>query len=292
MELSEGIARFLTAKRAQGRKTATVEWYAIQLSLFQRWLNGRAVTPQAIEDYLRHRRAEGLQPTTVAAAHRTLRTFYNWLLRRGLVDSSPVRYVDPPAVPEKRPHFVTFDAFQQLTHSIPVSGAWLDARDRAIISVLFYAGLRVGELCRLRRKDIDREKRVLWLYGRKGNDDHFVPLHQEAEYKLLAYLRLRPGWGTDHLFLAADGDNAGVDGALTPIGVRAMLARRCAAAGMARIKPNAFRHGLAIHMLELGADLPLIQQVLGHKDIRTTQRYARWQMGTVVQRYDEIFKRK
>jgi len=289
MELTEAVELFLLSKTAEERREATLQWYALHLGKFCRWAKlqpSAELSPVLIERYLSYRRGQGLQPETVAGTYRALNVFFNWLVARGYIECSPTAPLRKPQVPDRRPRFTSSDECTRLISSIQADG-WIDFRDQAIIAVLFFTGMRVGDLVKLRLRDIDQKRNVIWLYDRKANEDNFVPMLPELWEHLAIYDENRPEWHDDHLFLSCDGWR-GPNGHLGSTGVRFMLRRRCLAAGMETVTPHMFRHGLAMHLTEIGADSRLIQLILGHKDRRSTERYSRWNTSTVVNRFFEV----
>lgn len=291
MQLSHAIELFLLTKVAEERKNTTIEWYEWQLHMFQKWAEGqpaKELSSVLIEEYLAHRRNLGLQPKTIAGAYRALTVWCNWLKARGYITQAPTKPLKAPRIPDRRPRYTTKEDAIALIRSIPPDH-WLNCRDRAIIATLFYTGIRVSELVRLKIEDIDEGKSVLWVSDRKANEDSFAPILPRLKDYLTTYLSVRPKWKDMHLFLSSDGWKE-ADGHLSITGVRQMLRRRCNAIKIGRITPHMFRHGLAMHLTEMGADSKLIQLVLGHRDRRSTDRYARWNTSTVVNRYFEIWK--
>lgn len=281
MSVDELIEQFLAAHLSAGHSRRTVDWYRYELRRFFAWLmaerlhNGNWLKPEVIERYLAHSRERGNQPATVAGHYRGLRGFFNWLVERGHIAASPLALVPAPKVPRKRPRRAELSEFDQLVESIP-QVRWVDLRDRLIVHILFLCGLRLAECARLTAADFRTSEHLLLVRQGKGGNDRLVPLLPAVERALVAYLWNRPACDADALLLGANGAG-NPRGAITPGGIRQMVRRRCKRAEMRALNPHSFRHGLAMHLLNKGGDMSLVQKVLGHSQIGTTARhYAEW----------------
>jgi site-specific recombinase XerD len=153
---------------------------------------------------------------------------------------------------------------------------WVDLRDRLIVNTLFLCGLRLAECAKLVASDFRTSEHLLLVREGKGGNDRLVPLLPAVERAFVAYLWNRPACEADALLLGADGAG-NPRGPITPGGIRQMVRRRCQKAEMRVLNPHSFRHGLAMHLLNKGGDMSLVQKVLGHSQISTTARhYAEW----------------
>lgn len=290
------IDRFLLSKESALLSAATTDWYAIQLRMFDDWLeaNGhQAVDTETIERYLvylRKRKARNsdrpLAPASVAGAHRALKIFYKWCVERGLVTVSPMATLKIKRLEKKMPRRATRQEFDALVRAVPVDD-WIGLRDYLLIHTIFYCGLRIGEALRLEaiHFEITEERQILHVPGGKTGAG-VVPLLREVIEAFLAYNTHRPRWNDDRLFLSSDG-NGGVDGLLTPGGARQMLKRRCATAGIRYLNPHAFRHGIAMHLLnDKRSDASMVQRILRHSKISTTtESYAEWIIDPLADEY-------
>lgn len=297
MHLRDALNEFCTAK-ATNLSPKTIDWYRIQIGAFCTWLDtelaagqlGNWFAPTTFERYYAYlaRPADvspagrGLKPASVRGAHRALSAFFGWLAKRKHADgrpyipNNPLVGVEAPHVPKRQPRRTTPDQYEDLLRSISLANNWIDARDYLLVSTLFLCGLRVAELCRLRIEDFDVRNRLLIVREKKGGDDHLVPLLEPVTRAFVAYLYIRPVWPSSEIFLASDGAG-GVDGVLSTNGVRHRLTQLCKRAGIPRLTPHRFRHGLARYMLDKGADMALIQRILGHQRMSTTSEiYALW----------------
>lgn len=296
--LSEALSRFLQAKEASGLSAKTIDWYGRMLREYVRWLEKsgipeeQATVPDHIESFLHYHRSRGVSPYTVASYYRALRVFFLWLKRRRLLSfmESPMEAIDPPKVPQKKPRSVTFDDFQQLYRSIE-GHTWTDQRDRAILLILFWSGLRAGELVNLCTANVNLEKQLLHVVAGKGDKDRLVPCTPELVQVLRLYLAARPAYDGPELFVANDG-YGGVRGPLFQNSVGQMLERRCQAAGLPRVNPHAFRHGFATEMLNAGMELSAVSKAMGHASQEITAKvYARWRMDGIQREYSEARQR-
>jgi integrase/recombinase XerD len=298
MNLLDALAEFSTAK-ATKLSPKTIEWYGIWIRAFAHWLEERIAAgtisaddwlqPATFEQYYAYLAAakdaktpgRGLQPASVAGAHRSLHVFFGWLSKRKRRDGAtylpwnPLTEVETPHVPRRQPRRTTPDEYERLLQSIPLANNWIDLRDYLMVSTLFLCGIRVSELCRLKIKDYDVLNRLI-IVRKKGGDDHLVPMLEPVMRAFVAYLYSRPAWAESYVFLSSDGWK-GADGVLSTNGVRQRLTQLCERAGVKRLTPHKFRHGLARYMLDKGADMSLIQRILGHQRVSTTADiYALW----------------
>jgi site-specific recombinase XerD len=281
MSLEEALSAFLAAKRAANRSTQTIAWYEFQLLPFARWLAAASLPdwfqPATFERYYNYLRDErGLAPTSVRGAHRALHALFGWMTKRKLVPFNPVAEVEAPKAPRKVPRRTAPEEYRQLLHVIPATG-WLALRDRLMVHTLFLSGVRVAELVRLTVADFDVANRLL-MVRKKGGDQLLIPLLDPVRAAFVAYLFQRPAWPDDQVFLACAGGSATrPDGVLTTRGVRLRIGRLCQRAGVPHLTPHRFRHGLARLMLDQGAEMKLIQRILGHERLSTTaDLYAVW----------------
>lgn len=289
------LGRFLTAKTAAGLSPRTLEWYRNELTAFSRWLQRDAAlaTPEDIDAYLAERRARGIALATVDGHYRALSGFFKWLVTRRYIKrkQNPMRAVDRPRVPDSKPRQVQIDQFEQLLKSLPRE-TWIDHRDRLGIVTIFLTAVRVAELVALRIDDYNFVESTLIVRAGKGGHMRHVPLLPVIKVEFAEYMMVRPAWSGDEVFLAADGGSLGVSNALTSSGFRQMLKRRCQRAGVPYLNPHAFRHGLAMYLLnEKGAEMSLIQRILGHKNVQTTAAiYAKWRDDGVHKNYMRIMR--
>jgi integrase/recombinase XerC len=292
MKLTELLDRFLKAKEAAGLSPKTLTWYSDQVGLYLRWLgeNSKASSPEAIDEYLAHQRGRGLAPMSVDACYRALRAMFGWAIRRKLIKASPIADIERPRLPSARARYVTPEAFRQLLDSID-GITWHDYRDRCILPLLYWSGLRVGELIALTVGDIDRDHHLVLVRRGKGGKDRIVPCHPDIAAALDEYLAHRPYWEGPELWLSHDGHYS-ARGPLTAEGVRQMLRRRCKANGLRHINPHQLRHGFAMAFLNAGMGMSAVAATMGHSSVRVTEStYARWLTGPLQREYSDALAR-
>ena len=249
------------------------------LELFAKWAGdeGRAaawsqVTPECIGDFLGWRKRGGMAAATVRLHAVALRVFFRFLVRRGVMAADPTEFLGIPKIEGYLPETLSREEVQSLLAAAAGKTA-LEIRDRAIFELLYASGLRVSELCGARLENLDLEKGFIRVVG-KGNKQRLVPVGSSARDALDRYLRLgRPelvGKRTGgEVFLSVRGrklTNQRIWQLLVALGKRAGLQKE--------IHPHMLRHSFATHLLEGGADLRIIQEMLGHADISTTQIYT------------------
>jgi integrase/recombinase XerD len=266
----EGFLALLAARRAP----KTVDAYRRDLAQFAEFIGGspaRAGTDE-LERYIAQLRAAGLAPATVARRIAALRSFYRHLLLLGTRQDNPAAELSPPRRPRKLPRTLSPGEAERLIEA--AAGTTPRAhRDSAIVELLYGAGLRVSELTGLDRGSVDLHARLLRCTG-KGGKERIVPIGRKATEALRRYQsRGRPYLDRRHrpeLFLNAKG------GPLTRAGVFLVLRKVAAKAGLdpERVHPHLLRHSFATHLLEGGADLRSVQEMLGHADLATTELYT------------------
>ena len=296
VKLLDVVDMFLRARRGQGVSEKTIDWYRAQLLAFVRFLERSGVNgsswmhPATIDAFLASER-ERVSASTLAARYRALRPFFAWVEERYELPS-PMGQGKPPKVPEPAPRRADGREVEKLLASIPL-GTWVDLRDRLLIVILDCCGLRAEELCSLALADFDLDAGVLIVQKGKGGDARPVPFLPDVGRALRAYLFVHPSAPGTVLFPSADGGRLGnEDRGLTVSGLRQMLKRRCEAAGVRYLNPHSFRHGLAMRLLNRGADMSLVQAILGHSRITTTQQhYARWVVEGLRSQYLDVMAR-
>jgi integrase/recombinase XerD len=266
----EGFLALLAARRAP----RTVEAYRRDLAALSAYL-GRPpadATADELESWLADLRARGQAPSSIARRAAAARSFYRHLVLLGLREDNPAADIDLPRRRARLPRSLSVGEVERLIAA--ARGTTPRAlRDSALIELLYGAGLRVSEAVGLDRGRVDLENRVVRCLG-KGDKERIVPLGREAVDALRRYVtRGRPFLDRRHrpeLFLNAQG------GALTRAGAFLILRRLAAKAGLdpARIHPHLLRHSFATHLLEGGADLRSVQEMLGHADLGTTELYT------------------
>ena len=300
MRIEEALEQFLVAGRAANWKSArTVEWYEHQVRRYLAWLSEKRIQgdgwlrPATIEKFLAEAREAGLSDYTLRACYVALDAFFDYLISREMLGDypNPLAKITRPELPkDKKPREVELALFRRLLDSVELS-SWIGLRDRVMLQLLFFSGLRVSELVNLRTSDVDGARDLVFVRSGKGNRDRVVPCLPALRTDVLAYLYSRPAYDSEYLFLSNDGAG-GVRGRLTAEGVRQMLKRRCKSLGIRRLNPHAFRHGAAMTLLNEGMEMSAVSSVLGHSSVKVTEKfYARWQVEKLQQQYNEVVKK-
>lgn len=293
MQFSDAIAMYLRHLEAKRRSPSTISWYQEQFAAFNRWCLSVGVddaipTAEQIDQFLAAQHDAGLRPSTVHARYRAIRAVLRFLEKRRRLrhDDNPIHILEAPTVPVETRRYVTPEDLERIMQAID-GQSWLDHRDRLILSILFFSGLRVTELCDLAVADVDAAKLEITVRQGKGEKARVVPTAPEVRQLLTAYLYSRPNH-TAHLLLKSDGWE-GQAGPLRREGVRQMLIRRCYAAGIVPpFSPHAFRHGFAMWLINSGVRLTTVSTAMGHSDPQIThQIYAHTTATTVRREYDE-----
>jgi integrase/recombinase XerD len=219
-----------------------------------------------------------LSAASAARAASAVRGLHRFAVREGLVDADPAREVRPPALPKRLPKALDTDQVERLLSAAGAAEGPLGLRDRALMEVLYSTGARISEAVGLAVDDVDRPEATVVLRG-KGGKVRLVPIGRFALEALEAYLvRGRPSLvaarrGTPALFLNARG------GPLSRQGAWTLLRRAAASAGLPvdgphGVSPHTLRHSYATHLLDGGADIRVVQELLGHASVTTTQVYT------------------
>jgi integrase/recombinase XerD len=256
----------------------TLEAYRRDLAQFAKWLeaqHGKKLIDgnvAEIQAYLGHLFRKKTRATSAARLLSSLKRFYRYCLRQGRIKADPTLRIDTPKLPRGLPKSLTEEDVESLL-AAPRADKALGLRDKAMLETLYASGLRVSELVALKLGQVSQDMGVVRVVG-KGNKERLVPLGEEAIAWIQQYLKeARPallgGRATDDLFVTARGS------AMTRQMFWHLLRRYVALAGLKKsISPHTLRHAFATHLLNHGADLRVVQLLLGHSDISTTQIYT------------------
>ncbi len=279
-EMPSLVERFLLYLAAErGRSNAYRNSIRQSLTRFHQWCGEHAlslpqVTLQLLSQYVYDMHHAGLAPSSCRVAVVHLRIFFRYLHRVGVLPQNPAARLSCGRAGRHLPETLDARTVQQLLESIDPQEIPFGARDRALLEMLYGSGLRVSELTNLCGSQVDWEEGFLLVRGKDSKQRH-VPLGGAAARALRHYLALarpklqQPGRRVEVLFLSNRG------GKLTRERIRQIIKTRAQAAGIAEnVYPHLMRHSFATHLLENGADLRVIQDMLGHADIATTQIYT------------------
>ncbi len=256
----------------------TVRNYTTDLLDFFQFLSDKRVSSlkevdrHTLRDYLSHLMEQGFVKASIARKLSAIRSFYRYLLREGMISTSPVATTSSPKLDRRLPSFLTIEEMGRLLEAPDLSSP-MGQRDRALIELLYASGLRVSELAQINLDHIDFDTNEIRVWG-KGSKERIVLMGEPAARALNTYLiqgrpELRGKKSTSALFLNRDG------GRLLQRGVQRRLGKYAKQAGIKkRVYPHVLRHTFATHLLDGGADLRVVQELLGHANLSSTQIYT------------------
>lgn len=230
--------------------------------------------------------------STTARKLATLRSFYKFLVKRGQLAGNPVSSIKTPKQDKKLPKFLEYEQVQKLLNTPPTDN-WLGVRDRAMLEVLYSTGMRVSELVALNLEDVDFLGEVIHVRG-KGKKERICPIGSSALQAIQHYIEYRnkriqadPNFDTKVLFANKHGKR------LSTRSVRRKMDKYLIAAGLdPAISPHTLRHSFATHMLNNGADLRSVQELLGHQSLSTTQIYTHVTTSRMKEQYENAHPRE
>ncbi len=293
--------RFLTWMRVeQGRSDRTIEAYGRDIAQYESYLvatksNSRVVKPAVIEKYVGQLRANERAPKSIARQFAAIRMFHRFMLDEGLRTDNPTAFIDGVKVPSGIPKALSEEEVELLLNAVTGVDS-LAVRDRALLEFLYATGARVSEACGLSMSDVDMESNVARVFG-KGSKERIVPFGRHAKEALETWLgaggrtMLCPQqWAkrdhADAVFLGVRGTRLSRQAAWGIVRKYAMLA------GIkSELSPHVLRHSCATHMLVHGADLRIVQELLGHASVSTTQVYTKVDNEVLFEMYRESHPR-
>lgn len=302
-EIIERVDEFLAALAHERNASAhTQRAYSRELHNFATHMVAKSgagvpvakIEHQQIRAYLSELYGRGLSKASVARALAGIRSWFKWMARRGYVEQNPASLVATPKLPKHLPRVPTIEQMNHVVDAVAGDGAAWPERDRVIFELLYGCGIRNAELVGLNLADIRWANEAILVRG-KGRKERHVPLGDAAAMALREYLPNRETRlaaaekQTDALLL-----NAKVrgEGRLTTRSVGRIVKRIAIAHGLpSEVHPHTLRHAFGTHMLEEGADLRAIQELLGHERLSTTQRYTQLTVGQVAEVYDKTHPR-
>jgi integrase/recombinase XerC len=246
------------------------------------------ITSDDIRCYLYWLNQQGEKASSLARKLASIRSFYRFLLQRGRVTNNPAEDIRSPKLPKPLPRVLTKDAAWSLME-FPADGSWLSLRDRALLETLYSTGARVGEAVGMNWNDLDQAEGLVRLRG-KGAKERIVPIGEVAVHAIERYRKalppaLAPSAPSAPLFVNHRG------GRLTTRSVARMVARYSRSLAGGPISPHTLRHSFATHLLDEGADLRSIQEMLGHASLSTTQKYTHLAADQLAAVYDRAHPR-
>jgi integrase/recombinase XerD len=284
----------------RGRSANTLAAYRRDLAAYAEFLDGRGlsageVTEPVVEDYLAFMRAAGRAPASVARALVSVRSLHRFMEDEGRSATNPAEEVARPKVPSGLPKALSEEEVAALLGAV-VGDSPVARRDRAILEILYGCGLRVSELVGLSLGDLDPGAGLLRAFG-KGAKERVVPVGRLAAEAMAAWLATggRPELVPDRWARRGDAEAVFLNtrgGRLSRQGAWGIVRRHGEAVGLGdRLSPHVLRHSCATHMLDHGADIRVVQELLGHASISTTQVYTRVSAGRLRQIYEAAHPR-
>ena len=260
--------RYLIIERAMSQNT--VASYCSDVEKFLAAYGGRPedAGPADIEDYLatRNQLSERSQARLVSS----LRSFFDWMVKEGYISDNPCDRVEAPKLGVYLPSVLSEEEVDRIIRCVDTS-SWMGKRDRAILEILYGCGLRVSEASGLKISSLFLEQGFIRIIG-KGNKERLVPIGEMAMEALDAYMEDRPAPASKAdglVFLNRFGKS------ISRVSLFKIVKKYTLAAGiMKEISPHTFRHSFATHLIEHGADLRVVQEMLGHENIATTEIYT------------------
>jgi integrase/recombinase XerD len=272
------VSRFLDAVwMERGLSTNTLAAYRADLTALSRWLHERQIpimrtTRADLQGFIAFRVTAGARPRSTARQLSSYRRFFRYLMREGVIRDDPTAQIAMPKIGRSLPKSLSEEEVESLLGA-PVVSDPLGNRDRTMLEVLYATGLRVSELVNLRHGQVNTTQGVIRILG-KGNRERLIPLGEEAMRWLKDFAQgsrseILLERQTDYLFPTRRGDR------MTRQAFWHIIKRYARKAGIAKeLSPHTLRHAFATHLLNHGADLRVVQMLLGHSDLSTTQIYT------------------
>ncbi len=294
---------FLRHLRERNASAHTIKAYTGDLDNFAAYIGSRGwqtIDHIAIRGFLSHLYDKGLSKTSVARALAAVRSLYRWLGQEGVVEQNPAKLVSTPRLPKKLPRVPTIEEMNSMLDGKMPEVASFPERDRLMFELLYGCGIRNSELVGINLDDISLSNEAILIRG-KGKKERYVPFGGSALEALAVYLPWRqqllatlrstrkttmPAKGMPALLVNQRG------GRLTTRSVGRIVKRIAVAKGLSpEVHPHTLRHAFGTHMLEEGADLRAIQELLGHERLATTQRYTQLSVKHMMNVYDQTHPR-
>jgi integrase/recombinase XerC len=292
--VAKAIEQFLRSLKEKNSSVHTIKAYAIDLEQFSAYIGEERwndIDHVRIRGFLSHLYDRGLSKPSVARALAALRSLYKWMAREGMVDQNPAALVATPKLPKKLPRVPSMEELSAVMDTAMPEVASFPERDALIFELLYGCGIRNSELTGINLDDIRWSNEAILIRG-KGKKERFVPLGDAAASAAKTYLpkrqELESGKRKTNALLINLRDGA----RLTTRSVGRIVKRIAVARGLpADVHPHTLRHAFGTHLLEEGADLRAIQELLGHERLATTQRYTQLSTRHVLEVYDKTHPR-
>lgn len=292
--VSRAVADFLSHLRERNASFHTIKAYSGDLANFADYAGSRewkSIDHIAIRGFLSQLYEKGLGKTSVARSLAAVRSLYRWLAREGVVEQNPAKLVATPKLPKKLPRVPTIEEMNSVLDGQMPQVAAFPQRDLLMLELLYGCGIRNSELTGINLDDIRLSGEAILIRG-KGKKERYVPFGSSARSALLAYLPARQALLAEVRKSASSLLVNRRGGRLTTRSVGRIIKQIAVAKGLSPdVHPHTLRHAFGTHMLEEGADLRAIQELLGHERLATTQRYTQLSMKQVLHVYDQTHPR-
>jgi integrase/recombinase XerC len=292
--VEKAVADFLRHLREKNSSPHTIKAYTGDLANFAAYAGSRSwkqIDHIAIRGFLSQLYEKGLGKTSVARSLAAVRSLYKWLAQEGVVEQNPAKLVATPKLPKKLPRVPTIEEMNSVLDGKMPETASFPQRDLLMLELLYGCGIRNSELTGINLEDIRLSAEAILIRG-KGKKERYVPFGDSVKIALASYLPARQATlaelrkNTPALLINHRG------GRLTTRSVGRIIKQIAVAKGLSPdVHPHTLRHAFGTHMLEEGADLRAIQELLGHERLATTQRYTQLSMKHVLQVYDQTHPR-
>lgn len=278
------IDTFLTyISSEKGLSKNTKEAYERDLRVFFSFVKKEEISREDLIDYFSHLKKKGLASSSICRSFITIKVFLRFLKKEGLLKKDPGSFLEIPKVWQLIPEVMSYSEVEALLNQ-PQGQDFIGARDKAILELLYATGMRVSELCGLRMLDVDDQ--FVKVKG-KGKKERLVPLGQKALKAIDEYL-LNFKKESDWLFTSRNGKKLD---RITVWNRIKFYAKKAGIEKYKNISPHTLRHSFATHLLENGADIRLIQDMLGHEDIATTDRYTQISQSHLKRAFEKFHPR-
>ena len=289
--VEKAIAKFIRALQERNASAHTIKAYRTDLAQFADYIgpqNWRHIDHVLIRGYLASLYERGLSKTSVARALAALRSLYRWMAQEGEVEQNPAALVATPKLPKKLPRVPTIEEVNTVLDSEMPECSAFSERDQVILELLYGCGIRNSELIGINLDDIRWSNEVVLVRG-KGRKERYVPFGDSAKAAVQAYLPARQRVLGETKRTSERALLINLRGArLTTRSVGRIVKQIAVARGLSPdVHPHTLRHAFGTHMLEEGADLRAIQEMLGHERLSTTQRYTQLTVKQVMEVYDK-----
>ena len=292
--VNKAIAQFLQSLRQRNASIHTIKAYSGDLNEFAAYVGSRTwkqIDHLAIRGFLSRLYEKGLSKTSVARALAAVRSLYRWLAQEGVVEQNPAALVSTPKLPKKLPRVPTIEEMNGVLDGKMPEVAAFPERDRLMLELLYGCGIRNSELIGINLDDIRISSEAILIRG-KGKKERYVPFGNSVTSALSAYLPVRSEMLRERKHSSPALLVNWRGGRLTTRSVGRIIKKIAVAKGLSpEVHPHTLRHAFGTHMLEEGADLRAIQEMLGHERLSTTQRYTQLSVKHVLQVYDQTHPR-